>query len=526
MCDDEAEFSPPLDTSLVAAIVADYVTDSTRAPSAKELRLLRKTLVELAAQAESQIGEDDLSAEILNIQLEESTQDGRDAESAADLFSAGTSTTNTAATSELSGSNQQSLSSPLKFLRTVFPHLPIARLKSALGSAEDADAIDMESIVEDIMSAEYARELEERGGEEVGETSGSVEQKWETVQPRSSSKKQKRKAAKTITLVDVRQKQHARTSSAPSSLRVAIPDPWTQLSSIASHLETLVPSRTAAYYQSVFHSPQYTTPSEALRAALSSIVPHVFASTNLALEGTQMLFGVFDILRESPVFKALSDVDREQMMSDAQTALRATNYTPDATLDVVWLLRELDGGEVDWGIYHSPVPTSPTLSVKSTPSNWQSKQTIQLPSGPPPLGPHREIAHAAEDSAPSSPLSPASTAWQTVPVSHRNTANPHAEFIPAYNDARNGRSKNNSGSQRAQKSHKERVGELMHRRREALREASRAWQRGNTSTRGGEVAFYFAERVRPCVRRPSLRRIEMRRAPRHHSDANRTFILC
>jgi hypothetical protein len=29
-----------------------------------------------------------------------------------------------------------------------------------------------------------------------------------------------------------------------------------------------------------------------------------------------------------------------------------------------------------------------------------------------------------------------------------------------------------------------------------LREASRMWQKGNAKTRGGEVALYFAHRVR------------------------------
>ena len=38
--------------------------------------------------------------------------------------------------------------------------------------------------------------------------------------------------------------------------------------------------------------------------------------------------------------------------------------------------------------------------------------------------------------------------------------------------------------------------ETMRKRDEALREAARMWQRGNSKSRGGEVAFYFAERVR------------------------------
>jgi hypothetical protein len=50
--------------------------------------------------------------------------------------------------------------------------------------------------------------------------------------------------------------------------------------------------------------------------------------------------------------------------------------------------------------------------------------------------------------------------------------------------------------------HRRRVGESMRKRDELLQEASRLWQKGNKKTRGGEVAFYFAERVGPCFRLP------------------------
>lgn len=39
------------------------------------------------------------------------------------------------------------------------------------------------------------------------------------------------------------------------------------------------------------------------------------------------------------------------------------------------------------------------------------------------------------------------------------------------------------------------MGESMRKRDELLLEASKMWQKGNKKTRGGEVAFYFAERV-------------------------------
>ncbi|KAI0705241.1 hypothetical protein BC835DRAFT_1459354 [Cytidiella melzeri] len=484
----QAEFSPSLDSSLIAAIVADYVNDPNLLPSPEDVKNLRNTLSDLAAEADFHVH--DISDDFAHMRFTEAAEDSNDTSTTDFLSSESNATTNTAITSELSNGSQ-SLNSPLRFLRTAFPQLPISRLKSALGGAEDIDEIDMESVVESIMAGEYVRELEERGGQE-GDT--TVEQPWDTVQPRQI-KKQKRRSGKTVTLGDVRQKQRLRASSTPNSPRTASADAWTQLSSVSSHLETLIPYTTAAQFQSVFHSPQYATPSEALRAALTSIASPLPASTEMSPGETQMLFGMFDILRESSAYQALPDVDREEMMSDAQLALRATQQRPDAALDVVWLLREVDGGEVDWGIYHSPAPSPSPISA----TGRQSKYISLLSSGPPTVAPPKAKLHVGVQSVPSSPVASPSTAWQTVPIVPRKSANLHADFIPAYHQAngmKNGHVKLKTGTKKPFSGNNQRAGELMQKRKEALREASRAWQRGNSSTRGGEVAYYFAERAR------------------------------
>ncbi|KAI0083956.1 hypothetical protein BDY19DRAFT_974898 [Irpex rosettiformis] len=496
----QAEFSPSLDTSLIAAIVADYVSDPNKPPSEDQIKHLRKTLSDLAADAEFYV-HDDVAGDLVNLRLTDTTEDSYDASTADFLFSESGATSTTGITSEFSN-GVQSLTSPLRFLQTAFPHLPASRLKSALGGAESMDEIDMESVVESIMAAEYVRELEERGEEEGQIT---AEKSWETVPSRQVGRKQKRKAVKTITFGDVRQKQLARPSSTPNSPRAAASDPWTQLSSVAFHLETLIPHTTAMQFQSMFHSPQYSSPSEALRAALRAIVSPISPPAETTPEETQMLFGMFDILQESDVYQALSDIDRERMMSDAQLALCATQQHPDAALDVVWLLREVDAGQVDWGIYHSPAPSSPTISTNGR----QSKFTTQLPSGPPPTAPPKAKTRMTAQSAPNSPLvHPA--AWQTIPVTPRKTTNPHADFIPAYNNTgtKGSSSKVKSGAKNNPSSHKQRAGELMQKRREALREASRAWQRGNSLTRGGEVAFYFAERARELQERAQAEKFD------------------
>lgn len=451
---------------------------------------MRKTLSDLAADAEFHV-HDDIADDLANLKFADAntTEDSGDDSTADFRFSESAATSNTGQTSEFS-SCAQSLTSPLRFLQTAFPHLPTSRLKSALGGVENMEEIDMESIVETILAEELVKELDERGSEEK---QMAVEQPWEPVLPRQMARKQKRKAGKTITFGDVRQKQLARPASTPNSPRAAAADPWTQLSSVASHLETLIPYTTAAQFQSVFHSPQYSTPSDALRAALAAIASPMPSFDETAPEENQMLFGMFDILQGSDIYRDLPDVDREQMMSDARLALCVTQQQPDAALDVVWLLREVDGGQVDWGIYHSPVPTSPTTSTNGR----ASKYTTQLPSGPPSIAPPKGKARLGAQSAPNSPSVP-STAWQTIPVTPRKSANPHADFIPAYNTETT-RTKNGKTKKAVKiggvSSHKQRAGELMQQRTEALREASRAWQRGNSLTRGGEVAFYFAERV-------------------------------
>ncbi|KAI0339432.1 hypothetical protein BDW22DRAFT_1431700 [Trametopsis cervina] len=499
----QAEFSPSLDSSLIAAIVADYVSNPAEPLSEEDAITLRKTLSDLAADAEWQAHDVGVDFDLADLQFADGAQDSYGT-IATDPFSSESATTTTITTASDFSNGGRSLSSPLRFLQTAFPDLPLSRLKSALGSAEDVEDLDMESIVESIMTAEYVRESEERGDEDGADV--LVEQPWKTIQPRQVSKKQKRKSGKTITFGDVRQQQHVRPPSTSNTAHPPTLDPWTQLSSIALHLESLVPSHSAAYYQSLFHSPDYSSPSEALRAALSASAPQTHTSAESSTEETQMLFGMFDILRESSNYQTLSDLDREQVMADAQLALRATHNRPDAALDLVWFLRELDGGEVAWGIYHSPVPASPTFLTRSP-----SKYLAKLPSSPPTISMPKAKHRQGPQSAASPSLTSSSNEWQTVPVVPRAGVNPHADFIPAYN-GRNGfkptDGKTKSDAHRGAINHRQRAGELMQRRKEALREASRAWQRGNSSTRGGEVAFYFAERARELQEKAQAERLD------------------
>jgi hypothetical protein len=117
----------------------------------------------------------------------------------------------------------------------------------------------------------------------------------------------------------------------------------------------------------------------------------------------------------------------------------------------------------------------------------------------------------------SSPLSPTVDAtkrdgpdlhqWQTVPVRRfsDNSSPRLAQSIPAYAGSTTKNFKVKGSGNGHGKGGKGDVGELSgpqnkireHRRKqeEYLRQAAKMWQRGDMKTRGGEIAFYYAEKV-------------------------------
>ncbi|KAI0369136.1 Smr-domain-containing protein [Pilatotrama ljubarskyi] len=502
----QAEFSPPLDTSLIAAIVADYVS-GTEESKVDELHQLRELLSNLAASAEKElVDEDSLSG---FSQLRISPTSIVDDSSSAYAYST-TDTSGYASTSS-DASGQQPFSSALGFLRAVFPHIPSERLREVLAShGGDGDALDMEAVVEELLTGEYVRELEERGLDEAESAALGYEAPWETVERKKKGTKQKKQNKKgtTITLVDIRQQQHARP--AQSSSHPAPPDPWTQLASVASHLSTLIPSHPASFFRSIFHSPQYPTPSHAVRAAIVQVARSLSrCEDELTAEETPSLYTMLEVITTWPAYADLNLEERDRLLEDALFALRATGGDPNAALDVVSLLIDLDSDfssrEYAWGIYHQPATHTPS-----------SKAVAKLPSGPPPIPPPPNIARRAHAlPSPSSEKPRASpNAWQTVPMRPVSDGpHPLSGVIRAYtkpdpilparkvrgsgNDVGKG-GKGDVGELQIGKraAAKRRAWELSEQRRAALKEASKAWQKGNSKNHGGEVAFYFAERAR------------------------------
>lgn len=323
---------------------------------------------------------------------------------------------------------------------------------------------------------------------------------WQIVgEKKATLAKRKKKRGNTISLGDVRQQQQHKqirpVLGKSNMVLSAAPDPWTQLSSLSSHLATLLPPHQPSFFLSHFHSPEHATPAISLRACLASICK---ARTKPSPEEhTDTLFTLLDILL--PKYPTLDQEEHNQLISDIELALQATSGNGDDSLDIVKLLHDLDTdstARLEMGVYHTPPPTP-----KSRPRQYT------LPSGPPPIPPPPQPP--SKPKPPSSPSSSSSKTqnpfqWQSVPTRQIPHKGPHplAQHIPAYNrDGLKGKGAGNAFGQGGKGDvgelgdHRRRIRESMRTREELLKRAAWMWQRGNSGNRGGEAALYFADRV-------------------------------
>ena len=484
----QSKFCPPLDTSLLAALLAEVDLDSDgNAVSTTDMDTLRATLSELAAQAdESQF------SEFSELQLTSPTDDS----TSTPEFYYGLTATTSSLGSDSSSSSQASFSSPIGFLQAALPHVSTETLKNALSNAEKDNAeVDMWDVVASILTTESIRELEERGLNGLNEDEDFCrflcddEITWETVETKKKKHKSrehqtpKRRTGRPtkVTLVDIRQRQHVHQPS--KTIGAPPPDPWTRLSSLSTHLATLLRPHPASLFLSYFHSPDYPTPYVALCSALESLCQDQQTSD----ERTTMLFNLLDILL--PQYDNLEVEQRSHLISDIELAIKVTEGREDDALDLINLLRELDSdssGHLEMGVYHfssKPSPSTPSGAIK------------RLPSAPPPIP---LPPHSKRKLKPPSPHKPSPYQWQMVPQRKPVNRGPHplADYIPAYSRDVNGvKVKNKAEGNLGSEDYRRKVGERMRKRDELLREAAKMWQKGNKKTRGGEVAFYFAERV-------------------------------
>ncbi|TFK63253.1 hypothetical protein BDN72DRAFT_902557 [Pluteus cervinus] len=489
----QKEFCPPLDSALLLALVSEITLDAQRnpvTPTAKQVNKLRKNLKEIATQAT--VG-----------QLSEFEDPSNDTAIIPDLSSGRTTTSSFESSSESSGSSLQSFDTPLGFLQAALPHIRTGILSQALEKAEtegDYGELDMWEIISTILAEEAIRELEERGLEGLDIDDGIVadDSPWETV---AAKKGKRKKNSLKLTLVDVRQQQHARPSTSKNGTPQRdspAPDPWTQISSLSTILEELLPSHAASFFQTYFHSPSYPSPYSALCSALTFICDSRNANSD---DHLTTHFNLLEVL-----LSEYEDIDAEQrsrLTSDIELCAKATEGRAEDAYDLAQLLRSLDSdassGYLEMGVYHRP--TSPT-SAKS-PKAW-------MPLAPPPVPPPLMPKYKAKP-PPTSPTVPKPDPfeWQTVPQrkSRAFSQDPLPMRIPTYKrdvngmtvrGSGNGYGKGGKGDVGELRDYRRKIAESERRRNELLLEATKLWQKGSSKNGGGQAAFYYAERAREC----------------------------
>lgn len=373
----------------------------------------------------------------------------------------------------------------------------------------------MWDLVGNLLSEEAIRELEERGLDALEDQHCAFKEEdieWEIVSPKSKNRRRsatsnKRKASQAtkLTLVDIRQQNHStlQQRKSASTSKSPLPDLWTQVQSIATNVATYLSPHSPSFFLSYLHSPQYETPYQALCAALESLCATV-PSSDLA-ENTGLLFNLLDILL--PEYEPLDSEQRSHLVHETELCIRATNGRGEDVIDLVKFLRELNSdalsGKWELGIYHLPPHKPPPSPIITT--NKRRSLTLTSPPPTPQIHP-----------TPSSQFSPTSKSyqgecldpyqWQTVPTREIPDNSPHrlAQSIPAYARVTTNNYKLKGSGNGHGKGGKGDVGELAsqgkvreHRRKqeEYLRQAAKMWQRGEKKTRGGGVAFYYAEKV-------------------------------
>ncbi|KAJ6568271.1 hypothetical protein DFH09DRAFT_1363043 [Mycena vulgaris] len=531
----QREFCPPLDSSLLAALLADIDPDA----DARQIDALRSTLIELAAHADAEAPPD--------LAFEYEHSDGTS--SAPDFCTSATRTgTGTTTTSSLVHAVNPAA---LAFLQAALPHLPAGALVRALADA--AAEPDMWELICALLSDDTARELRERDLDAGANIDADL------ALPAASTGKQKKKrkprrAGTTLALSDVRQQQHhpARPRGAARTDAGGGGDAWTQLASLATHLAELLPPHPPALFLSFFHAPG-ATPYTALCAALASLAsgsaPPPASASNAAEEAEEgapdpLLFPLLDVLL--PAYPALPP---HTLLADAELALAAARAAArragtrdaasradqasggEAAFELVRLLRALDDdareGRWAMGVYHAPLPSSPSSASAFNAPSLTSTSTAKLPTGPAPTPPPPPLALPLPATSSSSSAG-RDAGWTRVPARRTHSAptvHPLAAHIPAYRVDVNGVRVRDAGGRALYSAYpgsyaysgstgeysgagdadayRRRARESLRRRDELLREAARAWQGrggggkgGRGGGRGGEVALYFAGRAR------------------------------
>jgi hypothetical protein len=475
-----------LDTSLLAAILADVEEEckvnNLSKPTNQQIVQLQNTLSELSANAVEDFGDGSDPSGQTNGAFSDIPHSAWSSEDTPELSSGDAMTSS----SETSNVNFPQFA----FLQAAFPHIEAAKLRAIIVAVGGPDgSADMEDVIEEVLTREYQRECQERGFDVdtfLDDRTGN--------KPRVeyAAPAKKRKGTKLV-INDIRQQHHLSSPNSPRG--PPITDPWERSVSLSTHLATLIPSYNANHFQSAFHDPQHSSPSKALRHTLQKINDKLHPyDEELSEQETQYLFELFDALRASPAYETTNVEQRDQLLSDARLALRATGGVPDLAWELVLTLLNLDFN-LDIGIYHSS-PTTPL------------SPTFASPTSPIPKSRPSSVQWTTSGSTVSSPVTPTPKSddlgggWNYIPERPRNGPHYLAASIPAYDPNRKARIKGaGNGFGKGGKGDigelgsMQRIAQLHNNRNRILREATRYWKGGNAGNRRGEVAQYFAERV-------------------------------
>ncbi|KAB5591215.1 Smr domain containing protein [Ceratobasidium theobromae] len=342
---------PSLDSSLIAALASDC--GELSGASSEQLERLHETLGALCFQ-------DDATSALEQASL--TSGSGSRYDSSSDTSSA-------------------SLSTPLGFLQTLFPHIESSILQSAL---EEHGPEDLDPVIESLLSTDLIRELQEDDYTDRV----SVEE-WTRVsrgappaskpKPKPKPKPQGKGKGKgrqpTLVIGDIRHRQlNQPRASAPTI------DPWTYIDSVAARLGSILPNVPSSVFSSAFHNPVYSTPSAALRATLADL-GHTHTVDDFALASLLTLL----------------DAGPEEA-SDASLCLKATASDPNDAYHLVEILRQVDRQEPV--VVH--LPRSPDKTPMSPPA--VKHVTMSAPPGWPATTPGWTATPRVK------------SAWETVPV--------------------------------------------------------------------------------------------------------------
>jgi hypothetical protein len=480
---------PSLDSSLIAAFLSERDSGSL---TKRQLRKLRRTLAALAAGADhdEQVISEALSCTHIDSSSISSSAIDRSHESSSS-FSAVTDSTSPLTSPRLASACTASFSSLLGFLQAAFPEIPPARLECVITDANYdggcVDGVDVERIIELLLTQEYLEDLGEDGG-----TFGVFEENdlppvSKGGQVVNANGKKRRKKAKTIALYDIRQQRHGNDGASKarhgshftSPSKSSDVDIWTSVSSISAQLATLLHPHSESFFKSFFHSPESKTPATAVRRALTALTS--YRDGDVPPPDMTVFLNLQDIIQSSPEYNELGEEERERLFLDAHLCLQAVGPRTDDALDLVWLLRSLDADDrARWKItpYHQePLPYEDNCFLETSKNK--------------PL--HTSASHVW----PRLPSQP-EEGWNVVSSRKRATAARRRSVSILASSDSHGTSTHQNGFVRGMDPArlKERRDDLEARLREASMSAARAWKKGNSKNMGKQVALYHVEEVR------------------------------